>query len=244
MRSSMVLVLALGLAGCATSGRTTAQRFTGYPYDVHDEGNRVSGLVCGVNVDYSVDHARRRDGRQRLRRALGLYGGARPGRRAPRHRLARRRPDRGELDLVVDARPAAGARRHARRRPRRRSDDTYRGRYTVRNQPGAAPMIDRGARRAVEAAAGRARRAHAGDAQLRRARRASGHVGAGGDPLRRAAGLRDARGQRPALTGAAMPDRVRRRDAGPCRAPSARPCAGSRRCSAGRATPCGGARSR
>lgn len=51
--------IALLLAGCATSGGRMAaqspQRFTGYPYDVKDEGNRVTGLVCGVSVDYTVE---------------------------------------------------------------------------------------------------------------------------------------------------------------------------------------------
>ena len=51
-----VLAVLIGIAGCATGGAKTAQRYTGYPYDVHDEGNRVSGLVCGINVDYTVQH--------------------------------------------------------------------------------------------------------------------------------------------------------------------------------------------
>jgi hypothetical protein len=46
-------------SGCATTGGVAparqAQHFTGYPYDVRDEGNRVSGQVCGVNVDYTVE---------------------------------------------------------------------------------------------------------------------------------------------------------------------------------------------
>lgn len=51
--------LALLFAGCATAGHVAparqAQRFTGYPYDIRDEGNRVTGLVCGVSVDYTVE---------------------------------------------------------------------------------------------------------------------------------------------------------------------------------------------
>ena len=49
-------MLAALVAGCATTGTgtKTAQRYTGYPYDITDEGNRISGLVCGVNVDYSI----------------------------------------------------------------------------------------------------------------------------------------------------------------------------------------------
>jgi hypothetical protein len=55
--------IALLVAGCATTGGNvptrTAQRFTGYPYDVQDEGNRVTGQVCGINIDYTVEQ---RDG--------------------------------------------------------------------------------------------------------------------------------------------------------------------------------------
>ncbi len=51
--------IALLLAGCATAGSMAparqAQRFTGYPYDVKDEGNRITGVVCGVTVDYTVE---------------------------------------------------------------------------------------------------------------------------------------------------------------------------------------------
>jgi hypothetical protein len=47
------LVLLLALGGCATAS-SGGQRLTGYPYDVHDEGGRVDGLVCGLSVDYTV----------------------------------------------------------------------------------------------------------------------------------------------------------------------------------------------
>src|SRR5262249_2011699 len=57
---SIALVI---IGGCATTSSNTparsAQRFTGYPYDVQDEGNRVTGSVCGINVDYSIEQ---RDG--------------------------------------------------------------------------------------------------------------------------------------------------------------------------------------
>jgi hypothetical protein len=49
-------ILAMCLLGCATTGTRTTQRFTGNPYDVKDEGSRITGLVCGVAVDYTVDH--------------------------------------------------------------------------------------------------------------------------------------------------------------------------------------------
>src|SRR5690348_3668779 len=53
---SLALVVAAGCASTAPSvgRRATAQRYTGDPYDVYSEGNRISGLVCGVNVDYEV----------------------------------------------------------------------------------------------------------------------------------------------------------------------------------------------
>ena len=53
-----ILATLVGVAGCATTsgGPRTAQRFTGYPYDVSDDGDRISGLVCGVNVDYTVQN--------------------------------------------------------------------------------------------------------------------------------------------------------------------------------------------
>jgi hypothetical protein len=51
--------IALLVSGCATVGSNaptrTAQHYTGYPYDLHDEGNRISGSVCGVNVDYTIE---------------------------------------------------------------------------------------------------------------------------------------------------------------------------------------------
>ena len=53
MRPTLLLVLALA-GGCATTG-AAARQFTGDPYSVKDEGDRVTGLVCGVAVDYTVD---------------------------------------------------------------------------------------------------------------------------------------------------------------------------------------------
>jgi hypothetical protein len=53
----LTLFALLSLAGCATTmpvAKTTAQHFTGKPYNVSDEGHRISGSVCGINVDYSV----------------------------------------------------------------------------------------------------------------------------------------------------------------------------------------------
>lgn len=61
------LWIALLTIGCATTGSHPAQRFTGTPYDVKDEGDRITGLVCGVAVDYTVDH-------QGGRTVLGSFG--------------------------------------------------------------------------------------------------------------------------------------------------------------------------
>ena len=144
MRISIVLALAIGLAGCATGGRTAAQRYTGYPYDVHDEGNRVSGLVCGVNVDFSVDHHGDRTvvsgfGARSVYMEVRDQGGE-------RHVTGSlgAGPDRGELDLVVTANRVKGRAGVRDVDLVAAGDDTYRGRYTVRNQPGEAPMTIEG----------------------------------------------------------------------------------------------------
>jgi hypothetical protein len=68
MRSLCLALVAA--AGCATSGSSqmsqsaTAQRFTGDPYDIYDHGSRITGSVCGLNVEYSV--SRSSDGAVRL----------------------------------------------------------------------------------------------------------------------------------------------------------------------------------
>jgi len=138
-----VLAVLLGIAGCATGGAKTAQRYTGYPYDVHDEGNRVSGLVCGINVDYTVQH--RGDGvlvsgfggrshfiqvrdDNGVRHVTGSLGAS---------------PDRGELDLTIAPDRIQG-RIGIRDVNLVAAGDTYQGRYTVRNQPGSAPMTIEG----------------------------------------------------------------------------------------------------
>lgn len=134
----------VGVAGCATGGaRTAAQRFTGYPYDVSDEGNRISGLVCGINVDYSVDQ---RGGATVVSGfgARSVYievrdqGGARhvTGSLGPG-------PDRGELDLTLTPERLEG-RAGIRDVNLVAAGDSYRGQYTVRNQPGSAPMVVHG----------------------------------------------------------------------------------------------------
>ncbi|HEX8951986.1 MAG TPA: hypothetical protein VF945_09080 [Polyangia bacterium] len=138
-----ILATLLGVAGCATGGAKTAQRFTGYPYDVHDEGNRVSGLVCGLDVDLSVAHrgdatvvsgfggrsvyieVRDQDGTRRVTGSLGAG------------------PDRGELDLTLTADRLRG-RAGIRDVDLAAVGDTYQGQYKVRNQPTPAPMTVEG----------------------------------------------------------------------------------------------------
>jgi hypothetical protein len=49
----------LAAAGCATGSHAVVahgptQRFTGDPYDVYDDGARIAGQVCGLNVEYTV----------------------------------------------------------------------------------------------------------------------------------------------------------------------------------------------
>ena len=138
-----ILATLIGVAGCATGGAKTAQRYTGYPYDVHDEGNRVSGLVCGVNVDYSVQQrgdatmvsgfggrsqfieVRDQNGARHITGSLGAG------------------PDRGELDITLTADRLSG-RAGIRDVNLAAVGDKYEGRYTVRNQPGAAAMTVEG----------------------------------------------------------------------------------------------------
>jgi hypothetical protein len=64
----------VAVTGCAASSRSVVsqaspQRYTGDPYDVYDHGGRISGAVCGVNVEYSISHP---DGGVRLN---GFAGG-------------------------------------------------------------------------------------------------------------------------------------------------------------------------
>jgi hypothetical protein len=140
---TLIRAALLGLAGCATGGAKTAERFTGYPYDVHDEGNRVSGLVCGLNVEYSVQQ--RGDGV-----LVSGFGG--------RSQFIQVRDDngvrhltgslgasaaRGQLDLTIAPDRIQG-RIGIRDVDLVAVGDTYQGRYTVRNQPGSAPMTIEG----------------------------------------------------------------------------------------------------
>lgn len=67
MRKPMITAALALAAGCATTGATPAREFTGNPYTVKDEGDRITGLVCGVAIDYTVDH-------YGSRTVLGGYG--------------------------------------------------------------------------------------------------------------------------------------------------------------------------
>jgi hypothetical protein len=53
MKPSILAVALAAAAGCATTSQPAA-RYTGYPYDIKDDGSRISGQVCGMNVDYGV----------------------------------------------------------------------------------------------------------------------------------------------------------------------------------------------
>jgi len=138
-----IVLLAALVAGCATGGTKTAQRYTGYPYDVSDEGNRVSGLVCGVDVDYTVERhgdatvisgfgsrsqlieVRDENGGRHVTGSLGAG------------------PDRGELDVMLTADRLRG-RIGVRDVDLVAAGDTYQGRYTVRNVLGSMPMTVEG----------------------------------------------------------------------------------------------------
>lgn len=95
----------VGLAGCATARpapAAMAQKFTGRPYDIKDEGNRITGSVCGVNVDYTV--ALGRDGTQ-LNGFIGrraAYFEIKPTATGRRVVGTTGRTGVGEVDLLVD----------------------------------------------------------------------------------------------------------------------------------------------
>lgn len=144
MKPSILAVALVAAAGCATtSGSTAATRYTGYPYDIKDDGSRISGLVCGLSVDYSV--AQHGD----VTRVSGFGGGSqffevrdKPGVRYVTGSLAGG-PSSAQLDLVMTSdtlRGQVGVRAvdlHA-------VGDELRGRYTVRNMIGSAPMTVEG----------------------------------------------------------------------------------------------------
>ena len=138
MRSWTLALLLIGFGGCATT-TPTAQRFTGNPYCISDEGSRISGLVCGVNVEYSV---------ARHGSATSLSGfGSRSVYVEVHEQGGERRitgslggsPSVGELDLTLSAGRLRG-RAGVRDVDLVAAGDGYRGTYRVRNESGAAPM--------------------------------------------------------------------------------------------------------
>ncbi|HEY2744087.1 MAG TPA: hypothetical protein VGL86_05675 [Polyangia bacterium] len=137
---SLVVVALVALGGCATSGSTTtAQRFTGYPYDIKDDGSRISGLVCGMSVDYSV--AQHGD----VTRVNGFGGGSvffevrdTPGARHLTGTL-NGGVGRSQLDLVLTSSELKG-RAGTRDVELTAVGDSFEGRYKVLNMMGWAPM--------------------------------------------------------------------------------------------------------
>jgi hypothetical protein len=141
---STILVALVAVAGCAT-GRSaqTTQRFTGYPYDVKDDGSRVSGLVCGMSVDYSVEQ------HGEVTRVSGFGGGSvfLEVRDTPKARHLTGSlgggPYRGELDLTLTSEKLKG-RAGTRDVDLSAVGDTFQGSYKVLNMIGWAPMTVEG----------------------------------------------------------------------------------------------------
>ena len=143
MKSSIVAVALVAVAGCATAGGGSgrqAARYTGYPYDITDDGSRISGLVCGVNVDYSITQ------QPGLTRVSGFGAGsvfmevrdAGGGARRVTGSL-RAGPDRGELDVLV-APNALRGRAGIRDVDLAGVGDALEGQYKMRNVIGSAEM--------------------------------------------------------------------------------------------------------
>jgi hypothetical protein len=138
---SPILVALVAVAGCATSGTAqTAQRFTGYPYDIKDDGSRISGLVCGMNVDYTVTQ------HGDVTRVSGFGGGSvmlevrdRPGARYVTGSLGGG-VGRSELDLVLTSDRLKGRAGTRDVDLAAAPDDSYVGAYKIINVTGSAPM--------------------------------------------------------------------------------------------------------
>ncbi|HXU73214.1 MAG TPA: hypothetical protein VN947_28035 [Polyangia bacterium] len=144
MKPSILAAALVAATGCATtSGSTTASHYTGYPYNISDDGKRISGLVCGVGVDYSVEqhgdltrvtgfglHSQSFEVRPALDgwHVMGSLGTG---------------PAAGELDVLVTPTAVRG-RAGLRDVWLQAVNDEYQGRYTVRNRIGASPMVVEG----------------------------------------------------------------------------------------------------
>jgi hypothetical protein len=143
-------LVALVLGGCATAS-SGGQRLTGYPYDVHDEGNRVDGLVCGLSVDYTV-------GRSGDATSLSGFDGT----RQPVYLEVKQSGDQrhvvgslgsrtgtGEVDLVVTPQRIKG-RAGMRDLDLVAAGDGYRGTMTVLGYQGPVAMTVDGRRELLE----------------------------------------------------------------------------------------------
>jgi hypothetical protein len=134
-----VLLLA---TGCATVPARPAQRFTGQPYDVRDDYDRVSGVVCGASIDFIVD---RRSGEVSL---TAFNADNRPASFTLTHENNGRhivgafsgRTGGSEVDLFVDD---AGMRGKAgvRRIELRANGDVYYGKLMALGTLGGVPAI-------------------------------------------------------------------------------------------------------
>jgi hypothetical protein len=134
-----------GLAGCATTAPvpvTSAQHLTGRPYDIRDEGRRITGSVCGVNVDYSVSMSGKGTA---LNGFLGTsrtaYVEVKPT-ASGRHVVGTTgaRTGLGEIDLYVDDNAITG---HAGLRSfdLHARGDIYEGKMTALNTLGWVPAV-------------------------------------------------------------------------------------------------------
>ena len=134
--------ITLLVAGCATTSSNvpsrTAQRFTGYPYDIQDEGNRVTGQVCGMNVDYTVEQ---REGATVLNGFTGthqpVYLEVRDGNGA-RHIVGSLGDHAGvgEVDLTVSATEIKGRAALRNVTLKATEDDAFAGTMTALDQQG------------------------------------------------------------------------------------------------------------
>ncbi|HEX4461592.1 MAG TPA: hypothetical protein VIA18_26615, partial [Polyangia bacterium] len=119
------------------------QHFTGKPYDVNDEGSRIAGSVCGVNVDYSV--ARNDNGHIVLNGFLGtgrpMYVEVEPTPTGQRITgTLSGATGRGEIDLFVDGNTIKG-RAGQRSFDLKADGDIFSGPMTALNTVGWVPAI-------------------------------------------------------------------------------------------------------
>ena len=144
MKPSIMAVALVAVAGCATAGSgKPATQYTGYPYAIKDDGGRISGLVCGMSIDYSVSQ------QGDVTRVSGFGSGAvyfevhdKPYARHVTGSLGGG-PSRAQVDLTLTAdllRGQAGLREV----DLGAAGDTFQGHYKVRNMLGSAEMTIEG----------------------------------------------------------------------------------------------------